>query len=289
MTPTNQNSFGTEIGRRLLKAAIAILGLLIIRLLLHNLPMLTHAKPIVVGGIESVMANEMQDWAQWMEEYMKTGQSPHEFQQHSISIILPVSIANAVVDTLIFAVLIGMAMGFERSFRTHVKRLPEGGLMVSLLILTGVVALAYHSYLGVIPPLLGRHAPLYGWFFLTLGLLPVIGLIAVGSRNLDAITEMVFKSGRQFAVGSSQPAALPSGDGAKSLGNGSASASLPGACAKCGGTLAEGVKFCSACGTPVPEPKKAEPVCPSCEAKQDPGARFCEHCGKSLEQQPIVL
>jgi hypothetical protein len=195
MPTINQNSMGSEVGRKLVKTIIAVVGLIVIRLILDNLPMLKEARPIFVGG--NGMATPNADWARIASQYFSSGQLPPEFQQYGFGFIFPISIANAIVDTLIFAVLIGSAAGFNGLIRARSKRLPEGGLIIFLLVLTIVVAIAYRSYMGVIPPLLGGQANLYGWFFLVLGLLPLIGLIVVASRNLDAITEVIFSSTKQ--------------------------------------------------------------------------------------------
>jgi hypothetical protein len=227
--------------------------------------MLKEAKPIFVGG--NGMATPNADWARIMQEYWNTGQLPQEVLQHAVGFIFPISIANAIVDTLIFAVLIGSAGGFNGLIRARSKRLPEGGLIILLLVLTVVVALAYRSYMGVIPPLLGSQANLYGWFFLVLGLLPLIGLIVVASRNLDAITEVVFASTSRAAVGG-----VPQTDAAEAAAN----------CSKCGAAIAAGVKFCGSCGTPVPISASAGKFCSECGAKNESGAKFCKNCGKPI-------
>lgn len=260
---TNQNSMGSEVGRRLVKAIIAVLGLIVIRIILDNLPMLKEARPIFVGG--TGMAAPNADWAQIAAQYFNSGQMPQDIQQYATGFIFPISIANAIVDTLIFVVLIGTAAGFNGLVQSRSKRLPEGGLIILLLILTIVVALAYHSYMGVIPPLLGKQANLYGWFSLVLGLLPLIGLIVVASRNLDAITEVIFSSTRGVA---SAPAPQAAGSSVT--------------CSKCGATIAAGVKFCGSCGTPAPISTSTGKFCRECGVKNDSGAKFCSSCGKPL-------
>jgi hypothetical protein len=265
MPTTNQNSIGSEVGRRLVKTIIAVVGLIVIRLILDNLPMLKEAKPIFVGG--NGMATPNADWPRITQEYWNTGQLPQEVLQHAVGFIFPISIANAIVDTLIFAVLIGSAAGFNGLIRARSKRLPEGGLIILLLVLTIVVAIAYKSYMGVIPPLLGGQANLYGWFFLVLGLLPLIGLIVVASRNLDAITEVVFASTSRAAVGGvSQTNAAESSV----------------TCSKCGAIIATGVKFCGSCGAPAPVSVSTGKFCSECGAKNESGAKFCNSCGKPL-------
>jgi ribosomal protein L40E len=252
---TNQNSVGNEVGRRLVKAIIAVVGLIVIRIILDNLPMLKEAKPFFVGSGASPAVNS--DIAQ----FFNTGQWPQGIQ-YALGFIFPISIANAIVDTLIFAVLIGSAAGFNGLIRARSKRLPEGGLIILLLVLTIVVAIAYKSYMGVIPPLLGSQANLYGWFFLVLGLLPLIGLIVVASRNLDELTEVIFSSTKRAAVG------------------GVAESSTN--CPKCNATIPTGVKFCDSCGAPVPVPASTGKFCSECGEKNEPGAKFCKSCGKPI-------
>ena len=46
-------------------------------------------------------------------------------------------------------------------------------------------------------------------------------------------------------------------------------------CANCGAELEPGTKFCSECGTAVPQIK----VCPECGSEQKPEAKFCSNCG----------
>jgi hypothetical protein len=258
MKTTNQNSMASDVGRRLVKTIIAIVGLLIIRLVIGNLPMLKEAKPISVGGNAQ---------AQAVAQYFNTGQLPQDIQQFAAGYIFPISIATAVVDTLIFAVLIGSAAGFNNLIRARSKRLPEGGLIILLLVLTIVVAFAYRSYMGVIPPLLQSQANLYGWIFLILGLLPLIGLIVVASRNLDALTEVIFSSTSRVAVGS-----VSQTDAAASSAT----------CPKCSATIPAGAKFCGSCGAPVPIPVSTEVFCPGCGTKNEGGAKFCKSCGKPV-------
>lgn len=270
MTTTNQNSMGSEVGRRLVKTIIAVVGLIIIRIVIGHLPMLNEAKPILIGGNPPAISDA--DWTEIIKKYANNGQIPQEqiqdFAKHySTNFIWPISIANAIVDTLIFAVLIMSAAGFNSLTRTRSKRLPEGGLIILFLVVTVVVALAYHSYMGVIPPLLGGQANLYGWFFLALGLLPLIGLIVVASRNLDALTEVIFSSTKKVAItGTSQAAAVAS----------------PMTCSKCGGKIAAGAKFCGSCGAPVPVPVSTGKFCSECGEKNEGGAKFCKSCGKPL-------
>lgn len=52
-------------------------------------------------------------------------------------------------------------------------------------------------------------------------------------------------------------------------------------CPTCNADLAEGAKFCTACGTPAPK-APAGAVCASCGAALAPGTKFCTACGTPL-------
>lgn len=59
-------------------------------------------------------------------------------------------------------------------------------------------------------------------------------------------------------------------------------------CEKCGAEVAQGVAFCSSCGSPMPVERPSIPedsiVCPACGALVKRGMRFCTSCGKPMEQ-----
>lgn len=55
-------------------------------------------------------------------------------------------------------------------------------------------------------------------------------------------------------------------------------------CNNCGNQINEGEKFCTQCGTPVPQ----ERLCPSCQAKLPDGAIFCGQCGTKVGEAPKV-
>jgi len=55
-------------------------------------------------------------------------------------------------------------------------------------------------------------------------------------------------------------------------------------CLNCGNELAEGIKFCSECGTPVPKNK----FCINCGTKLVPEAKFCPECGTKQQVENTV-
>ena len=223
MPQVGESALGREIGRRLLKAGIAIVGLLLVRVVLARLPMVAHAEPLYVS---SLFGNDQ-------------------------AVVPLVDLARTIIDTLIFAVVIFAAVDVGSSIRLSVRRLPASGRMLVLTTLIVVVALAYSSYSSVVLPLLGDET-LYDWLFLILGVLPLIGLAVLVYRNLDVITDIVFHSGRH-AIN-----AVSSGRASVPLKCANCGATLPSGakfCAGCGAAAPPEAAppnpdfFCSACGT----------------------------------------
>jgi membrane protease subunit (stomatin/prohibitin family) len=63
---------------------------------------------------------------------------------------------------------------------------------------------------------------------------------------------------------------------------GAAPAAATIACPKCQAQVAEGAKFCSSCGTPMPAPA----ACAKCNTPLAPGAKFCGNCGAPVAAAP---
>ena len=53
-------------------------------------------------------------------------------------------------------------------------------------------------------------------------------------------------------------------------------------CNKCGNQINDGEKFCTQCGTPVPQ----ERLCPNCQNKLADNAIFCGQCGTKVGEVP---
>ena len=120
-----------------------------------------------------------------------------------------------------------------------------------------------------------RQSPdIYGWTFLILISIPVVGIVVLVSRNLDAFTEVVSHA-TLFSPSTNRPSAV--------------SASAPGpaatlSCSNCGQPMTADVKFCPNCGTTSSAPTSiasARKVCSSCGADNPANARFCKACGQA--------
>lgn len=276
MPVQNQDSLGSVIGRKLIRVSIAVIALLIILAVVNHLPPLINASPIVISN-NGLPSSGIHQYLSWFKKYGYYGYLSPEYTRfiHQYfsnlqipTVIYPVSIANAIVDTLIFVILIISAADFNVLIRTRAKRLPEGGLIIFFLLLTIVVGMAYYSYMGVIIPLLGSLGYLYNWIFLLLVLLPLVGLVVVGSRNLDAVTEVLFSSMKK-TVTEGLPAQPPEPE--ESLVR----------CSKCGNLVPANNKFCNKCGAPI----NTEIICAECGAKNEINAKFCTKCGKLLSNK----
>lgn len=279
-----QSMLGPEFGKRAVRFALTVVGLLILRGVLNVLPMLSKASAI------------------------------------GDSLVSPLVIANAVVDTMIFLALLRFGLSIGRSIRESYARFPDLGNIVSLAFVVIVLILAYKQYetltaclvispsdftkigqTGTLENLdqflkglgnlfgtivntpvkmatgdtliafqrvavaLFRQPPdLYGWIFLVLIAIPVVGIVVLVWRNMDTITALVMQSGSALATTPSVGAAVQ--------------------CGSCGQPTAVGVKFCPNCGAALAVPTvSARSVCPSCGAENPGSAKFCKECGRWVQ------
>jgi hypothetical protein len=201
------------------------------------------------------------------------------------TLLTPLVVANAVVDTVIFLLILSFGVGLGRTIQANFTRLPDLGRMISLATVALVLLLAYGSYQTVVACLvespadivnalisttgsapanadevmrqfgymlqgldkgvieqaiktapgyalagyqaaavlaLRQRPDIYGWTFLILTAIPVIGIVVLVSRNLDTITEMVFHAaaatrrpaGGGYGAGDRPSGVGPAGDAA---------------------------------------------------------------------------
>ena len=185
-----------------------------------------------------------------------------------VAAIYPINIAKAIVDTMIFALLLLFARSLVEPFRAEYAPMPDLGLMIGLGVVTAVVGMAYYSFLPVAYPLLFPDSEaIYGWVFLVLILLPLAGLAVVVARNLDALTALVMRSGSHSGAPLAGSAPVPTVT-----------------CSKCNRAFSTGGKFCPHCGAAAEAPSvvATNTVCASCGADNPVGAKFCKACGQPV-------
>lgn len=114
-----------------------------------------------------------------------------------------------------------------------------------------------------------RESPdVYGWAFLALCAIPIVGLVTLGYRNLDRITEALFKKAKQPS-GAFQQNVRPEIPLLR--------------CKDCGHPMSLDVKFCPECGAQrVPMAVTNEQRCPACGAQNSSMAKFCKECGRVI-------
>ena len=57
-----------------------------------------------------------------------------------------------------------------------------------------MIVLVYSAHLRVLLPFFGRDNDLYSWLFLFLGLVPLAAIMVLVRRNMDTITDLMFKT-----------------------------------------------------------------------------------------------
>lgn len=277
-----------QISEKCIKFGIAIGGLLIIRAIASALPMLKYADPIwhrSAADLSSANAlpPALAGWAGMLQPIQKAAESL-QFQKGLLAAtyarggpqaadallkgllalnaaIFPLTIVRVAIDTVILALLLRLGYEIGKVIRENFRRLPMLGQGVSLSVAILVVSLAYNAYQGIFYPLMGpENVTYYGWIFLAIGIIPLVGIIVNVSRNMDAITGVIFSSAQAMA------GALK--------------------CANCGQPIAAAAKFCPYCGAAAEVGGAAagfeRRFCASCGAENPPGSRFCKGCGQAF-------
>jgi len=291
-------SLSQQVTESAVRVVIAIVGLLILRGILSWLPML-RTEPVYTASWQNVplymrtpaatgdkvwenlVSNDQLQWLaeeireiQQEQNIYRNGVDPATYSlrlQNAILLgtklaIFPITIAKAAVDTLIFAMILLFCRNLNALFRSNYRKMSELGLMMSLGLVTIVVAIAYHSYQSITYPFLfPDNYAIYGWVFLVLVLAPLVFLAVVVARNMDAITGAVMQSG---SVLTAPPPVLTA------------------QCSNCGQPVTAGTKFCPNCGaaaSSVRSSAAAKSICPSCGAENAGSAKFCKECGRSVQ------
>lgn len=281
-------SVARQISEKCMKFGIAIGGLLIIRAIASALPMLKYADPLWHRSTADVSATSslppsMAGWGTIFQSIQQAAQAT-QFQKGLLAAtyarggpqaadallkglmalnaaIFPLTLVRVSIDTVILILLLRLGYEIGGVIRDNFRRLPSLGQVISLSMAILVVSLAYSVYQGIFYPLLGpENVTYYGWTFLAIGVIPLVGIIMNVSRNMDAMTGVILSSAQAMA------GALK--------------------CTNCGRPIAAGARFCPYCGVaavaPVAPVALERRFCASCGAENPPGSRFCKGCGQAL-------
>lgn len=278
--------FRHELAKKVITLILAVVGLLIIRAIVDNLPMIRHAAPIVLhrkqvlkfgGSNYSGSSANRRLLSKIYSSYTRSllegnfskvfakGAIQKDLLNHptalaEMGIIFPVSIANAAVDTLIFLAILTIAQGIRSLMLFSLERFRESGTLVFLSALLVVILWAYNAYGPIALPLLGRGGDIYGWVFLLFGLAPVAGIVVISYQNMDTITNLVFASART---------------------------TLSQRCPRCRKPVDLNAEYCGECGLRLkaqyPQVQTLESKkCSKCATENEPHAKFCRNCGGPL-------
>jgi len=174
--------------------------------------------------------------------------------------LTPLQIAVAVVDTIIIVILLNFGREIGNSLRFAIRRFPEAGTIVTLVVVLIAVSVAYGVY-GDIGSLLPRDIHwIYPVVFVVLIVIPLYFLIMTIYRNIDKLTDLTVTRIETATKRSN-------------------------ICSNCGAKLSANAQFCPDCGQQiVKEEEVAEkPVkCPECGATVEKDTKFCEECGSRI-------
>lgn len=281
-----QSVLGPEFARSAVRLVLTVVGLLILRALFNALPMMNKASAI------------------------------------GDSLISPLVIANAVVDTIIFLSLLQFGLTLGRSVRENYRRFSDLGNIIALSFVVVILILAYKQYetptacLAISPSDLAKAGqPDISQMNLD-QILPGLRKLAGDAINAEAKMasgELLVAYQRIAVLVLRQPpdlygwiflalVAIP-GVGIVVLvsrnmdtitnlvmQSGSALTSVPppggeAHCAGCGEPLSPGSKFCANCGAAfsASSPEHtSRRTCPSCGTDNLGSAKFCKDCGHAV-------
>lgn len=285
-----QSTLGSQLGKRTVRLVLTVVGLLILRALLNALPMLNKASAIGDSFMSPlVIANAIVDTMillALLRFGLTLGRSIRQNYKRFPDLGNIVALSFAVIILILAykqyetptACLVISPSDLTKIGQTGAAQVDLNQVLGALGKVFGDIATAQANAVvktatgdslialqRVAVAVLRQPPDLYGWIFLALIAIPVVGIVVVVSRNLDTITALVMQSGSALAA--------------------STSVSNSAQCSNCGQPMSAGVKFCPNCGTAAGAPTatvSARSVCPSCGAENLGSAKFCKECGHSM-------
>lgn len=306
---TPSSPVGTEIGKKIVALVITVVILLIVHQIAASLPMLRHAPPL--GGtslfplaltlaiIDTLIFVALVQFGIGVAAlvYTATPTFPESgrlvllavltlvalLAYHGYDGVLPPLLGSrtgeSIADPAFGGQLIPIAKAYhaaEQSWKSSLVPNTATQRYVPFSIHMHTMQLDGQTYLITDP----QNGRLYDLIFLILIAAPIVGIVVIVFRNMDAITNLVFRAG-QAAVAAPGTSGVPPPFAAGPR------------CAGCGAPMNPGAAFCPHCGAPAaqaqPPPPGASAAarhCPACGAENVASARFCKQCGGALATGP---
>lgn len=176
------------------------------------------------------------------------------------------AIAHAIIDTIIIVILINFGREIGNALRRTVKRFPETGTVVNLVIVLIAISIAYSAYNDLARIFIrGRISWLYPVIFIAIAIYPLYLLIMTFYRSIDRLTDVTVDK-------------IETAMKAESV------------CPSCGAKVSATAQFCRTCGQKIIRPEEKEEAeeaedeskCPECGAIVGKNAKFCEECGSKI-------
>ena len=236
MRSTKNNSF-IQLITPVIKLAIGLVALLIIRYIVSVIPMIRDAE---VRGIP----------------------------------VTPFQIICAVIDTLILGVLLNFGRELKKGLQLALPNFTEAGAVANLVVILIVICIAYTAFDDIVYALIGsNYSWIYSLILLGLALVPLYLLGVTLYRNIDKFTAQIvgkFRAGAKETDTCSNCGAALSSDAqfCPSCGQEVTQTEAEAiSCPNCGANTEEDVKFCKECGTPIEQPSETAEITEGQEGK----------------------
>jgi len=220
MNSTKSSGF-VQVITPIIKLAIGLVALLIIRYIVSVIPMIKDAE------ITQIPVTSLQ-------------------------------IIHAVIDTIILIVLLNFGREFKKGAQLALPNFREAGVAANLVVILIVICLAYTVYDDIVDAFTrGNYNWIYPVVLLCIALVPLYLLGVTLYKNIDKFTgRIVGKFGADAKEGDACPHCKapisPDTKFCANCGQEVAKAEAePSACSNCGATIEGDAKFCRECGTPL--------------------------------------
>ena len=176
--------------------------------------------------------------------------------------VTPLQIVFAVIDTIILVFLLNFGREFKKGLQLALPNFTEAGAAANLVVILIVICIAYVAYDGIVDAFISGNSWIYPVIFLCIALVPLYFLGFTLYKNMDKFTGLIvgkFKTGAKEGVVCSNCGASLNSDAqfCPNCGQEVTKAEAePDSCPNCGAKIEGDAKFCKACGTQLEQPSE---------------------------------